>query len=687
MKKHFNAISNSYSDIFFLRGYQTGLLLLATTAINPNVAASGLIAVFAAYLFAKFINMDRAFINSGFYTYNPLLVGLSIGYLFKITPLTVFFNVVAGISTFVVTAMLYHIFSYYLLLPILSLPFVLVSSSAYLASSKYSNLFVTGLYPHFTPNLEIYFPLWVSGFFKSLGAIFFLPQVLPGLIISLIILFSSRVLFMLAVAGYYTGTLITGLLAGSFPQAFADINHFNFILISMAMGGVFLVPSVKSYLLAMIAVSASTMLLASVKVFWSYFAIPAFTLPFNLVTLSFMYVLGLVNYPLLAKYIKPTPEETLDHYLSNLRRYKGSDRTFVLPFSGKWTVWQAFDGNWTHQGSWKYAYDFIIEDEHGKSHKNEGRELSDYYAFKKPILSPVRGRVLTVINAMPDNDIGQTDKANSWGNLLILQDHRGFFVKISHLAQGSITAQEGDWVERGTFLGLCGNSGYSPQPHIHIQAQITGEVGSHTVPFSFLSYEERGKFYANDLPATKAVVEPLCLDKGMDMKTSFLLDHQVMYQVEKDGEKTDEVTLTVRMAMDGTFYFDSGKGKLYFGKHEGTFYFYHLEGDDPYLKLLFMALPKLPLVGRENLEWTDQLPVGVVCSGMKKAMVLFLTSFYHDFAEVSSTMACKRKGIIEGVLYSRFLNIKKQTYVELDEYVGIKTIKVDGVALSAESLE
>ena len=31
----------------------------------------------------------------------------------------------------------------------------------------------------------------------------------------------------------------------------------------------------------------------------------------------------------------------------------------------------------------------------------------------------------------------------------------------------------GEWVERGAVLGLCGNSGYSPQPHIHVQVQAS----------------------------------------------------------------------------------------------------------------------------------------------------------------------------------------------------------------------
>ncbi len=681
MKQHLKAIFNSYSEIFFVQSVRVGILLFAITLVNPYLALAGLISVGAAYLFARFIHMGEAFLNSGFYTYNPLLVGLAIGYLFKITAITIFFLVTCGILTVVVTIVMQNIFSSYLKLPVLSLPFVIVSSIAYLASSDYSNLFVNGLYPHSGEQLDIYLPYWISGYFKSLGSIFFMPRVIPGIILSLIVFSNSRILFLLSIAGYYSGTLVTVWMVGSFQQAFTNINHFNFILIAMAVGGIFLIPSLKSYLLALIAVCISTILLDSVLVFWSYYGIPGFTLPFNAVSLSFVYVLGLVNYPQLTRLAKGSPEETLDYYLSNRRRYKGTDKTLMLPFSGKWTVWQGFLGRWTHQGSWKYAYDFIITDEEGNSHHNGGSEAADYYAFRKPVLSPVRGRVFKVIADLPDNSIGQVDKTNNWGNLVIIQDHRGFFVELSHFAQNSIKVAEGTWVERGAFLGLCGNSGYSPQPHIHVQVQGIEAIGSYTLPFSFISYISDGCYHANELPREGDVVEPLYWDKELEAKTSFILDNVYKYDVLKDGRKIDDLNLIVKMAPDGTFYFDSDRGKLYFGKHEGTFYFYRVEGSDPYLKTILMAMPRIPVACREDLQWNDHIPIGLATKGVKKAAVLFISSFYHDFANITVNLTCTKKETIEGTIQSPTLKFDKKTIVEWNGHAGFKSIHVDNIEI------
>ncbi len=683
IRPHVQAICNSYSEIFFLKNPVVGSVLFVTTLFNPNVAVAGVISVIAAYLFARFIQMDWDFLNSGFYTYNPLLVGLAIGYLFKISPLTIFFIVVAGIFTFVFTILLFNLFSYYLRLPILSLPFALVSSVTYLASSKYSNLFVTGLYPHtdFSATLEQAMPVWLAGFLKTLGAIFFLPTVIPGIIFLITLFCTSRILFLLAVAGYYLGTMITGSFTGSFELAFSDINHFNYILIAIAVGGIFLIPSPRSYALSLIAVATATIFLESVKVFWSYYGIPAFTLPFNIVSLTFIYVFGLVRYPLVARFIKDTPEETLDYYLSNLKRFRGTERTLWLPFSGKWTVWQGFEGKWTHQGSWKHAYDFIILDDQGKSHKNKGLDVTDYYAFRKPVLAPVRGRVLTVVNNLPDNPIGRVDKAHTWGNLVVIRDERGHIVEISHFSHQSIQVNEGDWVERGAPLGLSGNSGYSPQPHIHIQVQATEKVGSLTLPFSFVSYRSKDIFYANDLPGENQGVEPLYQDKRQDVRTSFMLDDRYTFEVFRAGDKIDEISLVVRSAADGTFYFDSGRGRLYFGKFEGTFYVYHLEGDDRYLELIFLALPRLPLGYGENLTWEDTVPVGIAVKGIRKIATRFFSSFYHDLARMKSTLTYTEADKVAGTISSNLFNMEKKTLVELDEHLGFKTIRVDDLEL------
>ena len=48
-----------------------------------------------------------------------------------------------------------------------------------------------------------------------------------------------------------------------------------------------------------------------------------------------------------------------------------------------------------------------------------------------------------------------------------------------------MTVAVGQTVRGGEVLGLCGNSGRSPEPHLHFQLQSRAELGSPTVPCHF----------------------------------------------------------------------------------------------------------------------------------------------------------------------------------------------------------
>jgi len=636
LKKYYVPLFKSYSGIVFSHNLWLGIGLAILTFLNPNLGIGGFSALISAYLFARWAGFKKEFLRLEYYTYNPLLVGLALGYLFKVNFVSVSIFAIAGVFTFLVTYFLSNVCAYYLALPVLSVPFVISSSLFYLASLKFTNLFVISLYPHHPLNLLnlAWLPLILKGFFKSLGAIFFLPYVEVGILVFFFVLLASRILAFLCALGYLTGVLLKWILCGSYPQAVMDISAFNYILTAVAIGGVFLVPSLTSYRLACIAVALCVPVVEGAKVFWENFGIPVFALPFNAVTLLLLYVLISLRRKELTKIYKGSPERTLDYFMTYQKRFPAEGRYLFLPFSGKWTVWQGFDGEWTHKGPWRYAVDFVITDENGKTFQGEGYYLTDYYAFGKPVLSPVEGSVVEVVDSLPDNPPGKPDKKNNWGNYVLIYDKRGFYVLICHFKQGSVKVKAGDYVVPGQFLGLCGNSGYSPEPHIHIHVQTYAVVGSPTMPFSFSSYIEKERFVDIGVPKKGAKVEPVYPDKEISGKFNFAIDQKMKFRLESKG-KEKEFELVVKMAPDGTFYFTEGTARLYFGTQNNTFYFYHLDGNpDSPLKYFLLALPKLPLYFREGMFWRDHLPLISITSKWKREVLLFLSSFKHGVFEV-----------------------------------------------------
>ncbi|MBT4838323.1 MAG: peptidoglycan DD-metalloendopeptidase family protein [Methylococcales bacterium] len=676
VKNIVSTLLNSYSDIFFLKGLFSGFILLLITFINYNAGLSGLLSVLSAYSIALMLGYQVTFLKTGYFTYNALLVGLAIGYLFKISVLSLLMIFIAGSLTVIITIVIAHIFYQLFGLQVLSIPFILVSILVYLSASSFTNLYVVSLYSQ-SHLLELGFlPFWLSGYFKALGAIIFMPNEVTGCLIALLLLLNSRILFTLSLTGFCFGIVLYGLFTGSIETAAKDVSSFNYILIAMALGGIFNIPSLKSYAIAFLGVAIATIIASAGHVFWSQYGLPIFTLPFTIVTLTFIYMLNLLDYPLRTKIYKNTPEQNLDAFLANQGRYVTENTALSLPFKGRWHCWQGFDGDWTHKGIYRYAYDFVICDSQKKTYCNQGKSLTDYYCFGQEVLSPVRGRVVKVIHYLADNSIGSVDTVNNWGNEITIEDARGFMVKLAHFANQSIYVVEGQIVEVGTVLGLCGNSGQSPQPHIHIQVQYGISVTAATMPFVFVNYEQSGNYHSSGLPEVHSDITHCQFDLYYDQLSNFVLDERFTYDVYLNDQKQADLTFQITMADDLSYYFKTAKGKLYFGKQYGNFYFYGTTGNDPYLSLMYLALSTMPLSYAPQLKWSDNINNDLVLNYVQANSASLLNSFKTDAVSTHADYHYVDENTVKGKVINKFFGVELDTLIKLDPLSRFKEIEV-----------
>ncbi len=93
-----------------------------------------------------------------------------------------------------------------------------------------------------------------------------------------------------------------------------------------------------------------------------------------------------------------------------------------------------------------------------------------YVSFGTPLLAPCSGRVVIVVDGVPDNLVPVMNREQMAGNYLAI-DCGEFYVVMAHFRQGTIGVREGQAVAVGDVLGELGNSGNSSQPHLHIHAQ------------------------------------------------------------------------------------------------------------------------------------------------------------------------------------------------------------------------
>ena len=652
-----------YISILFLDDVKAGAILLLLSLLLPSVGILGFVALISTILFAELINVREEYLKYGFYLYNSLLVGMGVGYYFEVSILTILLTMILAVFTFLISFGLNRVLLKYAL-PILSFPFALVSMIFYLASLKYNGLATNIL--HRVPIFDIYLPF--KQFFTSMGTIFFLPYTIAGFIISLIILFYSRIIFFLAVMGFIIGVYIHSLFI-PFNESLNSHYNFNFILISVAIGGVFLIPHIKSYIFAFIGVILSVILIDAMEVFFNLYSLPVYTLPFNVITILIILIAGATRYKYFNYLIKETPEKSLQNYLSNIFRFGGNDIKINLPFSGKWTVYQAFDGEWTHKGEWKYAYDFVIK-YNNQTYKNEGKFLEDYYAFGASVLAPISGYVVDLRDDLVDNFIGNVDRINNWGNYIIIKSNYGYFVEISHLMQHSINVKIGDFVQVGQVIAKCGNSGYSPEPHIHIQVQQFSHLGSPTLPFKWIDLIKENKLYYYHLPKKDEIIESTITDKAMQLRLNFILDDIFKYEVYENETKIKDIEFKVKMNHNGEFYLSDSKNRLYFYLDEKLFYFYNYEGEESYLKNMFKLAPKIPLLNK-NIEYSDILPIEFKVDKFKKLLIEFILPF--NFKIFNNPTNYQKEALKISSKYGE---------VDFDFYQkGFKTIKFNNLEL------
>lgn len=161
----------------------------------------------------------------------------------------------------------------------------------------------------------------------------------------------------------------------------------------------------------------------------------------------------------------------------------GTPRTVELDFplkKGRYFVLQGGMGlptNFFHfslRGA-IYAMDIVRLNEYGgRASHIFSKKLADYKIFGDTIYAPCAGRIVRAYGDDPDNI--PPNMARGPHNMnMVLMETDSFYVFMGHLKKGSLLVKEGDTVRQGAPLGCVGNSGFSSEPHLHIQVHMKQE--------------------------------------------------------------------------------------------------------------------------------------------------------------------------------------------------------------------
>ena len=167
-------------------------------------------------------------------------------------------------------------------------------------------------------------------------------------------------------------------------------------------------------------------------------------------------------------FVKPYTDDNLPKPARNTTKLK-------LPFNGEWTVTWGGDTKelnyHVESEAQKNAFDIVIQDSKGSTHKTTGQTNDDYYAFGRELFAPCDGEVVLVVDGVKDNKPGELNPVYVPGNTVIIKTANNEYLFFAHFKQQSIKVKQGQQVKQGQVLGLCGNSGNSSEPHLHFHIQ------------------------------------------------------------------------------------------------------------------------------------------------------------------------------------------------------------------------
>jgi murein DD-endopeptidase MepM/ murein hydrolase activator NlpD/urea transporter len=475
-------VALGYAWICLLPSWRSGLVLALLTLVDPAAGAMGLLAALCAWGAGQIAGADAG--ERPVCVFNGLLSGLFVAHVWTFGGSVVALALLGGVFSGWLTVVSGRLTWSLVRLPVLSLPFAVSAMLTMAAGSSLSTL-------HFRAYVAPpeMFGNGLDAFLSAFGALYFMPSPAVGLAIGVVMLLASRYYLVLAVLGYSAASAWLHLL-GAAPEHLASTAwDSNAMLAALLVGGLFASPSLLTAGLAVLsAVLAAWLALALGRILDAAHLV-AFSAPFVLAAWLVLYA-AVRNTRMASSFNVLLPDFPESSYVrSQISRSRMGEPGSVplgLPFMGVWSVSQGFSGAHTHRGPWRHALDFIVM-KAGKSFTNKGKRLDDFYAYNLPVSSPAYGQVWRVVNDVPDNNPGTTNVAANWGNCVVIKLYEGRYVLVAHLKPGSINVAPGAWVKPGDLLGHCGNSGRSPQPHIHMHVQITDEPGSPTAPFHLAS--------------------------------------------------------------------------------------------------------------------------------------------------------------------------------------------------------
>jgi len=252
---------------------------------------AGFIGVVVSTVTAALLGISKDSIAQGLYGFNGVLVGIALSLFLEYSPLLIIYIVFGSIISTIITAAFASLFGR-LDVPTLTGPFVLTTWLMLFGVYLISGLSYAGLNPGILANTAAD-PITghgiLYGFFNNIAEVMFQAKIVSGILFLIGLLINSPYSALLAAVGSIASLGAAAVLGGLDSTATSGLYGFNAVLCAIGLGTIFIKPSVKAFIYAVIASFASVIVFLAIGVLITPYGMPGLTSPFVLTTWLFLW--------------------------------------------------------------------------------------------------------------------------------------------------------------------------------------------------------------------------------------------------------------------------------------------------------------------------------------------------------------------------------------------------------------
>jgi urea transporter len=300
--KPLRVILRGVGQVFFCCNALTGLIFLIALYIGGLTAgAAATVGVITSTVTAYLLGFSEDDIDAGLYGFNGTLVGPCLFLFLEHSPQLWLYVVLASMLSTVVLAAMMRILQPYNV-PASTSPFVLTCWMFMIAVYSFDSfsrgaILPTPLIPsEVTGVTAVPAGMWFTAIAKGIAEVMFADSIVVGILFLIGIAIVSLRGAAMAFGGAVVGVAVPTLLGANQTLIEMGLYGFNPVLTMMAIGWVFLKPSGRSAVLALLAGIVTVVCQAGLANFLAPVGLPTLTFPFVLVMWMFLFAAARSKY-------------------------------------------------------------------------------------------------------------------------------------------------------------------------------------------------------------------------------------------------------------------------------------------------------------------------------------------------------------------------------------------------------